>query len=217
MMLRFFHLRHSGMRLLAQPESTPAALCGPHAEGRSLRRSPRVPTRAPPATLRDAAKWPLLRMRAEHDAEVFPPSSFRDAPLGAGRNQPLQRCVVLILRSALFARVSKDGNEGARGHPSRRGQVAAPQDEGGAQSCILEKSATARVAVRISLSSFRRFSRTSGLSSLTLTLSKNASTAGRSLASALIALSKSSFITATLPSTFARSIAFASAFSSARP
>jgi hypothetical protein len=33
----------------------------------------------------------------------------------------------VILRSALFARVSKDGREH---HPSRRGQVAAPQDDG---------------------------------------------------------------------------------------
>src|ERR1700722_5073261 len=171
-------------------------------------------TRVHAAILRDAARWPLLRMRAEHDAEVFPPSSFRDAPLGAGRNQPLQRCVALILRSALFARVSKDGNEGARGHPSRRGQVAVPQDEGGTQSCIFEKSATARVAARISLSSFRRFSRTCGLSSLTLTLSKNASTAGRSFASAVMAPAKSSFATAALASTFTWSIALANVFSS---
>ena len=42
----------------------------------------------------------------------------------------MQITFFLILRSALFARVSKDGNEGARSHPSRRGQVAAPQDEG---------------------------------------------------------------------------------------
>ena len=56
-----------------------------------------------------------------------------------------------------------------------------------------------------------------GSSSLTLTLSKNASTAGRSFAIAPMALAKSSFITATLASTFARSIASASAFSSARP
>jgi hypothetical protein len=36
----------------------------------------------------------------------------------------------LILRSALLARVSKDGFESMHGvHPSRRGQVAAPQDE----------------------------------------------------------------------------------------
>src|SRR5580693_5558427 len=84
MMLRFFHLRHSGMRLLAQPESiTPAAMCCPHPEERALRASRRMATRAHAAILRDAAKWPLLRMRAEHDAEVFPPSSFRDAPLGA--------------------------------------------------------------------------------------------------------------------------------------
>jgi hypothetical protein len=34
-----------------------------------------------------------------------------------------------ILRSALFGRVSKDGNEDARSHPSRR-RFAAPQDEG---------------------------------------------------------------------------------------
>src|SRR6266436_5728233 len=78
------------------------------------------------------------------------------------------------------------------------------------QSCILEKSATARVAARISLSSFRRFSRTFGSSSLTLTLSKNASTAGRSFAIALMAAAKSSFATAALASTFACSIAFAS-------
>jgi hypothetical protein len=50
----------------------------------------------------------------------------------------MQITFVLILRSALFARVSKDGNEGARGHPSRRGQAAAPQDEGGAWSSAAE-------------------------------------------------------------------------------
>src|SRR6201999_3554107 len=82
------------------------------------------------------------------------------------------------------------------------------------QSWILEKSATARVAARISFNSFSRFSRTFGSSSLTLTLSKKASTAGRSIAMKLMALAKSSFITATLASTFARSIASASAFSS---
>src|ERR1700722_2340229 len=93
-------------------------------------------TRVHAAILRDAAKRPLLRMRAEHDAEAsifvmaglrpghprlpwamkkdvdardkrghddkFQSSPFRDAPLGAGRNQPLQRCVALILRSALL-------------------------------------------------------------------------------------------------------------------
>src|SRR6202012_2610881 len=84
------------------------------------------------------------------------------------------------------------------------------------QSCIFEKSATARVAARISFNSFSLFSRTFGSSSLTLTLSKNASTAGRSMAMKLMAAAKSSFITATLASTFARSIASASAFSSAR-
>jgi hypothetical protein len=36
----------------------------------------------------------------------------------------------LILRSAFFTRVSKDRRESMRcAHPSRRGQVAAPQDE----------------------------------------------------------------------------------------
>jgi hypothetical protein len=36
----------------------------------------------------------------------------------------------LILRSAFFTRVSKDGRESVPCvHPSRRGQVAAPQDE----------------------------------------------------------------------------------------
>jgi hypothetical protein len=44
----------------------------------------------------------------------------------------MQITFFLILRSALFARVSQDGNKGARGHPSRRGQAAAPLDEGGA-------------------------------------------------------------------------------------
>jgi hypothetical protein len=62
---------------------------------------------------------------------VFSP---RDAPEGLD----MQITFVLILRSALFARVSKDGNEGARGHPSRRGQAAAPQDEGGAWSSAPE-------------------------------------------------------------------------------
>src|SRR5665213_1777063 len=70
------------------------------------------------------------------------------------------------------------------------------------QSWILEKSATARVAARISFNSFSLFSRTFGSSSLTLTLSKNASTAGRSFAIALIAPAKSSFATAVLASAF---------------
>ena len=36
----------------------------------------------------------------------------------------------LILRSAFFMRVSKDGHESMRCiHPSRRGRMAAPQDE----------------------------------------------------------------------------------------
>src|ERR1700730_7382303 len=70
------------------------------------------------------------------------------------------------------------------------------------QSCILEKSATARVAARISLSSLRRFSCTFTSSSLTFTLSKNASTAGRNFAIALIAPAKSSWATAALASVF---------------
>src|SRR5579871_2773983 len=70
------------------------------------------------------------------------------------------------------------------------------------QPSILEKSATARVAARIWLSSFRRFSRTLGSSSLTFTLSKKASTAGRSFAIADIAPAKSSFATAALASAF---------------
>src|SRR3984957_21250920 len=68
----------------AGPKSmTPAGMCCPHPEERALRASRRMATRVHAAILRDAARWPLLRMRAEHDAEVFPPSSFRDAPLGA--------------------------------------------------------------------------------------------------------------------------------------
>ena len=46
---------------------------------------------------------------------------------------------------------------------------------------ILEKSATARVAARISLSSLSRFSRSGLSSTLTVTLSKKASTWGRKL------------------------------------
>ena len=57
---------------------------------------------------------------------------------------------------------------------------------------ILEKSATARVAARISLSSFSRFSRSGLSSTLTVTLSKKASTCGRSFAMARMAASKSS-------------------------
>ena len=49
------------------------------------------------------------------------------------------------------------------------------------QPSILEKSATARVAARISLSSFSRFSRNALSSTFTVTLSKKASTWGRSL------------------------------------
>src|SRR5947208_9333913 len=124
--------------------------------------------------------------------------------------------VLVILRSAL-ARVSKDEPQAGtiilRGSPQVR---LAPQDDDSAQSCILEKSATARVAARIWFRSFRRFSRTFGSSSLTITLSKNASTAGRSFAIALIALAKSSFATAALASAFTCSIALASVFSSER-
>src|ERR1700688_862933 len=60
---------------------------------------------------------------------------------------------------------------------------------------ILEKSATARVASRISLSSLRRFSRKALSSTLTVTFSKKASTAVRSVDKLSIALSKSSFAT----------------------
>src|ERR1700691_1016478 len=103
-MLRFSTFVIPGCASWRRPESTPAAMCCPHPEERALRASRRMATRVHAAILRDAAKRPLLRMRAEHDAEVFPPSSFRGAPLGAGRNPlPLQRCVALILRSALFA------------------------------------------------------------------------------------------------------------------
>ncbi len=52
---------------------------------------------------------------------------------------------------------------------------------------ILEKSATARVASRISFSSLSRFSRRSDISTLTVTFSKNASTSERNLAIAAIA------------------------------
>src|SRR5262249_25413359 len=72
---------------------------------------------------------------------------------------------------------------------------------------ILEKSATARVASRISLSSLRRFSRS-------LALSKKASTCGRSFATARMAASKSSAATALPASALAASIARASAHSS---
>src|SRR6478736_4122544 len=85
------------------------------------------------------------------------------------------------------------------------------------QPSIFEKSATARVAARISFSNLSRFSRTAGSSSLTLTLSKNASTAGRSFAIALIAAAKSSLATALPASDLTRSMAFASAFSSSSP
>src|SRR5215510_10540374 len=83
---------------------------------------------------------------------------------------------------------------------------------------ILEKSATARVASRISLSSLRRFSRSLALSApsatLTVTLSKKASTCGRSFAIARMAVAKSSAATALPASSLAVSIARASAHSS---
>src|SRR5436190_5392966 len=68
------------------------------------------------------------------------------------------------------------------------------------QPSMREKSATARVASRISLSRRSRFSRTDLASSvpvtLTVTLSKKASTCGRSFAMALMAAAKSSLATA---------------------
>ena len=80
---------------------------------------------------------------------------------------------------------------------------------------ILEKSATARVASLISFSSFSRFSRTALSSALTVTLSKKASTWGRSFAMAVMAAAKSSLATAAEASVFATSMARASSFSSA--
>src|SRR3981189_2844207 len=82
---------------------------------------------------------------------------------------------------------------------------------------ILEKSATASVAARISLSSLSRFARTALSSVLTVTFSKKASTCGRSLAIALMAAAKSSLATAPEASALAMSIALASARSSAWP
>src|SRR3954468_8732495 len=70
-------------------------------------------------------------------------------------------------------------------HPGASRERPMRQDSD--QRSIFEKSATARVALRISLSSFRRFSRTFASSSLTRTLSKNASTGGRRLAIAPLA------------------------------
>src|ERR1700728_1080497 len=80
---------------------------------------------------------------------------------------------------------------------------------------IREKSATARVAVRISLRSLSRFSRSAPSLTLTVTLSKKASTCGRSFAMARMAASKSSARTARVASALAPSIVSASALSSA--
>src|SRR5262249_19249661 len=78
---------------------------------------------------------------------------------------------------------------------------------------ILEKSATARVAARISLSSLRRFSRTFAASApsvtLTVTLSKKASTCGRSSEIAAMAPLKFSVSTAAVTRSFASKMAFA--------
>src|SRR4029077_9112830 len=57
------------------------------------------------------------------------------------------------------------------------------------QPSMREKSATVRVASRISLSSLSRFSRSCLSSTLTVTLSKNLSTCGRSCAMARMAAS----------------------------
>src|SRR4051812_959561 len=79
---------------------------------------------------------------------------------------------------------------------------------------ILEKSATARVASRISLRSLRRFSRSGGSSTLTVTLSKNASTRGRKPAMARMAVAKSSRATASPAACLAAAMAAARSRSS---
>src|SRR6266516_5445384 len=91
---------------------------------------------------------------------------------------------------------------------------SSPRMTGENYPSMREKSATVRVAARISLSKLRRFSRSCLSSTLTVTLSKNASTWGRSFAMALMAASKSSRATAADASAFAVSIALASARSS---
>ena len=78
--------------------------------------------------------------------------------------------------------------------PGMTAIVAGAFPSASTQSCIFEKSATARVAARISFSSFRRFSRTFGSSSFTITASKNASTAERKVESESMAVSKSSLL-----------------------
>src|SRR5689334_21352204 len=68
--------------------------------------------------------------------------------------------------------------------------------EGKIYPAIFEKSATVRVAARMRLSNFRRFSRSALSSAFTVTLSKKASTGARNFEIAAIAASKSSFFSA---------------------
>src|SRR6185295_10986303 len=89
------------------------------------------------AILRDAAKRPLLRMRVVWGAERG------HGPLlhhrGGLPEQQLALLGTLLVRSAAKRRVS---NHGASGHPSRRGQEAAPQDEGGVGCGTRTRAAT---------------------------------------------------------------------------
>ena len=82
----------------------------------------------------------------------------------------------------------------ANGSPgcAQRLRAAPRRARGACLSLDREKSATARVASRISLSSFSRFSRKAASSTLTVTLSKKASTRGRKGAIAAMAPAKSS-------------------------
>src|SRR5436309_2079629 len=124
-------------------------------------------------------------------------------------------------RNDVVEQTRHDQNENAREERDNGREVADAESHGSLRlgqnhhPSIREKSATARVASRISFSSLSRFSRTALSSAFTVTFSKNASTTGRSFAITRIAPSKSSAATALAASAFAMSIASARARSSA--
>src|ERR1700722_1085519 len=108
-MLRFSTFVIPGCASGRRPESTPAAMCCPHPEERALRASRRMATRVHAAILRDAAKWPLLRMRSVHAA--FP---------GCCATRRSSRRGALLIRGPCLTERTKMGPGSAERREGRR-------------------------------------------------------------------------------------------------
>ena len=119
--------------------------------------------RGPPAS--GARRLPALHRGCRQGGRPPRRKTASALPIG-GRRRPPSTRVIRIFVTELMINVNKN--------------VTRPEgvvrSSAGLQPSILEKSATARVAARIWLSSFSRFSRSGWSSTLTVTLSKKAST-----------------------------------------